>query len=60
MLAMASNPRGDRSSVRLMKLPAALLTRPVRAPPSAQTVSIMSLIASGTRMSQGMPTTLPP
>ncbi len=37
MLAMASKPLGDRSSVRLMKLPAALLTRPVRAPP-AQTV----------------------
>src|SRR5690606_35968170 len=29
MLAMASKPRVDRSSVRLMKLPAALLIRPV-------------------------------
>ena len=55
MLAMASKARGDRSSVRLMKLPAALLTRPVSAPPSAQTVSIISAIASGTRMSQAMP-----
>ena len=38
MLAMASKPRGDRSWVRLMKLPAALLTSPVSAPPSAQIV----------------------
>jgi hypothetical protein len=37
MLAMASNARVDRSCVRLMKLPAALLTRPVSAPPSAHT-----------------------
>jgi len=35
MLEMASKPRAERSSVRLMKLPAALLTRPVSAPPSA-------------------------
>src|SRR5271156_5904080 len=36
MFAIASNARVERSSVRLMKFPAALLTRPVRAPPSAQ------------------------
>src|SRR2546427_60645 len=34
MLATASKARMDRSSVRLTKLPAALLTRPVSAPPS--------------------------
>ena len=60
ILAMASKPRGERSWVRLMKLPAALLTRPVSAPPSDQMVSIISVMASGTRMSQAMPTTLPP
>ena len=32
MLAIASKPRGDRSCVREMKLPAALLTRPVSGP----------------------------
>ncbi len=32
MLATASKPRGDRSSVREMKLPAALLIRSVRGP----------------------------
>ena len=32
ILAMASKPRGDKSSVREMKLPAALLTRPVKRP----------------------------
>src|ERR1700704_2068674 len=46
MLDMASKPRDDRSSVRLVKLPAAVLTRPVSGP-SAQTVSIISAIASG-------------
>ena len=60
MLEMASKPRGLRSSVRLMKLPAALLIRPVSAPPSAQTVSTISWMASGTRMSQARGTTLPP
>ena len=40
--------------MRLMKLPAALLTRPVSAPPSDQIWSIISLIASGTRMSQAL------
>ncbi|MDB5451642.1 MAG: hypothetical protein JWO33_220 [Caulobacteraceae bacterium] len=60
MLEMASKPLAERSSVRLMKLPAALLIRPVSAPPSAQMASIMAEMASASRMSQGTPTHLPP
>ncbi len=60
MSAMALNPRGLRSFVRLMKLPAALLTRPVNAPPSAQICAIMSSTASATRMSQATPLTVEP
>src|ERR1700743_704820 len=55
MLAMASKRRGLGFWVRLMKLPGALFIGPVSAPPSAQTVSIISAMASGTRMSQAMP-----
>lgn len=60
MFEMASKPRIDRSSVRLTKLPAALLTSPVSAPPLAQMRSSISSIASGLRMSQARPVILPP
>src|SRR5256886_8834221 len=49
MLAMALKPFGERSFVRLMKLPAALLTRPVRGP-SLKTRVIIFSTASGDRM----------
>ena len=50
MLAMASKPRGDRLSVGAMKLPAALLTSPVR-PPLANSASTISSTACAMRMS---------
>jgi hypothetical protein len=53
MLEMASKPFGERSSVRLMKLPAALLISPVGAPPF-QTLPTISAIASAERISQGI------
>src|SRR2546422_3255765 len=53
MLAMALKPFGERSLVRLMKLPAALLTRPVRGP-SSKTRVIMFSTASGNRMSHSI------
>src|SRR6266576_2479669 len=53
MLAMALKPFGERSFVRLMKLPAALLTRPVRGP-SLKTRVIMFSTASGDRMSHSI------
>ncbi len=46
MLATASKPRGERSCVREMKLPAALLMRSVRGP-LVQIASIISSTASG-------------
>ena len=49
---MASNPLGVISFVGEIKLPAALFTKPVRAPPSFHIVSIISLTASETLMSQ--------
>ncbi len=60
MLEMASKALGDRSSVRLTKLPAALLTRPSSAPPSAQMASSISVICVSWRMSQVLGITRPP
>ena len=51
MFAIASNPRGERSSVRLMKLPAALLTRPSSGPPSSQIDWMAASTAAASRMS---------
>ena len=59
MSEIALNPRGERSFVREMKLPAALLTRPLIVPP-AKASATMSSTASGTRMSQVMGVTLTP
>ena len=50
MLAIASKPRGERLSVGATKLPAALLTRPVR-PPDCQSASTIASTASAARMS---------
>ncbi len=59
VLAMASNPRVERSSVRDTKLPAALLMRPVNGA-SRQMVSSSVPIASSDRMSQVRGVTRPP
>src|SRR5882724_9309284 len=48
---MASNPREERSSVREMKFPAALLTRPVSGPPSSQIDCTIASTAAASRMS---------
>ena len=50
MPAMASKPRGDIASVGQMKLPAALLTRPVK-PPLSNSDSTISSTAEAMRMS---------
>src|SRR4051812_46501163 len=50
MLAMASNARDERLSVGAMKLPAALLIKPV-SPPLANSDSTISSTACATRMS---------
>ena len=60
MFAIASKPRGERSSVRLMKLPAALLTRPVSGPPSSQIDWIIASTAAASRMSTACAFTEPP
>src|SRR5262249_14079914 len=59
MLAMASKPRGERSSVREMKFPAALLTRSVSGP-RRKISSIMASTAAASRMSTPWASTLPP
>ncbi len=59
MFEIASNPRIERSSVRLMKLPAALLTRPVSGP-SDQIASSIAAIESHDRISHGIVVTVPP
>ena len=59
MLATASKPRGVRSSVREMKLPAALLMRSVRGP-LVQIASIISSTARALRISTPWLTTRPP
>src|ERR1051325_4864257 len=51
MLAMALKPFGERSLVGLMKLPAALLTRPVSGPDSSQMRWIIASTAWASRMS---------
>src|SRR5260221_10740416 len=57
---MASKPRGERSSVREMKFPAALLTRPVSGPPSSQIACTMASTAAASRMSTVWHFTEPP
>src|SRR5258707_199738 len=48
---MASKPRGERSSVREMKLPAALLRSPVSGPPSSQIACTIVSTLAASRMS---------
>ncbi len=60
MLAMALKPFGVRSLVGLMKLPAALLTRPVSGPPSSQIFCTIASTAAASRMSTAWLRTLPP
>src|SRR6267378_930478 len=57
---MASNPREERSSVREMKFPAALLTRPVSGPPSSQIDCTIASTAAASRMSTVRVFTEPP
>src|SRR5258707_6181469 len=57
---MASKPRGERSSVREMKLPAALLTRPVGARPSCQIACTIASTLPASRMSTVWHFTEPP
>jgi len=60
MFAMALKPFGERSLVGLMKLPAALFTRPVRGPLSSQMRCTMASTAAASRMSTAWVFTLPP
>src|SRR6266850_6043420 len=60
MFAIALNPLGVRSLVGLMKLPAALLTRPVSGPPSSQMRCTIASTAAASRMSTAWVRTLPP
>src|SRR6185436_342744 len=60
MLAMALNPFGVRSLVGLMKLPAALLTRPCSGPLSSQMRWTIASTAAASRMSTACVRTFPP
>src|SRR5439155_6143094 len=60
ILAMALKPFGVRSFVGLMKLPAALLTRPVSGPPSSQILCTMASTAAASRISTDCVRTRPP
>src|SRR6185503_7873817 len=60
MLAMALKPFGERSLVGLMKLPAALLTRPVSGPLSSQIRCTIASTAAASRMSMAWVLTFPP
>src|SRR5574337_1074392 len=59
ILAMASKPRGDKSSLRAMKLPAALLMSEVKGP-SRKVSSTMASTAAASRMSTPWARTVPP
>src|SRR5437660_6271459 len=60
MLAIALKPFGVRSLVGLMKLPAALLTRPVSGPLSSQMRCTIASTAAASRMSTAWVRTPPP
>src|SRR5687768_5526327 len=60
MLAMALNPLGVRSLVGLMKLPAALFTRPVSGPLSSQMCCTIASTAAASRISTACVLTFPP